>query len=241
MDGDLHIVRQVAVPVVDAQTIQAQIEANLGLGLPEADAEPIKRLTIVANGPSAAHAPLDGPTLALNGALSLFTRQGLWPTYWAACDPQALVADFVDSAPVETTYLVASKCHPSVFARLAGLDVRLWHIDDHDVQGRPAVKVATSVTSCVLGLMRRMGYRAFDIYGWDCCYTGRRHHASCDEDAPASERDVTVEVDGRLFSTQHAWALEATEAEFILASSDFDATIHGDGLVRALVDLNTKS
>lgn len=165
----------------DADTIAAHIAHACSLGLPEADAEPLKRLTVIANGPSAINAPLHGPTLALNGAIKLFLNSGRIPTYWAACDPQALVADFLpDEPPMETIYFVASKCHPSVFQKLQGRDVRLWHIDDRPIpKGLRTVMCASSVTLVAMQLMHQaFGYREFDAYGWDACYEGLMHHAS---------------------------------------------------------------
>ena len=124
---------------------RANIALSLGLHLPEVKAR--KRLTVIAGGPSAKYAlPCEGDTVALNGALRLFTKQGLSPTYWACCDPQPLVADFLAEAPYDTVYLVASKCDPSVFERLALHRVRLWHVRDYPVPGKFRQVLAESVT-----------------------------------------------------------------------------------------------
>lgn len=176
--------------------VPGNIEHALSLGLPEADAEPLKRLTIIANGPSAKDAPLDGETVALNGALKLFFNTGRVPTYWAACDPQRdYVLEFLD-VPLskETIYYVGTKCHPDVFKRLEGYDVRLWHISDYPAP-KPirAVPTGCSVTLVALGLFRRLGYRAFDVWGWDGCYVDGEHHAAPTADY-STENDLSVTI-----------------------------------------------
>jgi hypothetical protein len=230
---------------VDAETCRQQIAVNIARGLPDILKQ--RGLTIIANGPSAIGIDLraiKGPTLAVNGAIKLFVEQGLAPTYWAVCDPQAKVADFQpDDPPFDTTYLVASKCHPSVFDKLADRDVRLWHLTDHSVPGHARVTVATSVTISATWLMHAMGFTDFEYHGWDGCYIGDRHHAS-----DASVWDHTpleinyggkIEGDnvigGRTFSSTRTWAAEATDAEqfFQLARYfDLGITINGDGMFK---------
>lgn len=219
-----------AKPIRSSAECAPQIAHACRLGLPEADADPKPTLRIVANGPSAREAPLDGPTLALNGALGLFTAQGLAPTYWAACDPQPLVADFLADAPDETIYLVASKCHPKVFRALEDKDVRLWHLADQPIENARQVIHGTSITLTVPNLMRRLGWRSFEFWGWDCCVMDGRHHAV---EAGELPDQVTATINGVAFKARHAWTLEAQEASYLLQMGDFDWRIMGDGLVAA--------
>lgn len=162
---------------------RANVAHALTLGLPRAHTLSLESPTpiaMVANGPSATTAPFtpDG-TLALNGAMGLFTDRGVAPQFWAACDSQEMVAGFLPlEPPTETVYLVASKCHPAVFERLRGRNVYLWHVDDpdhNDLHGEPTVMCAVSITLCAMTLMRLMGHTAgFVTYGWDGCYTRQR-------------------------------------------------------------------
>lgn len=194
-------------------------------------------ITIIANGPSARDAPLTGPTCALNGALQLFTEKGLAPTYWAACDPQEMVADFVpDDPPEETVYLVASKCHPRVFEKLAGRKVVLWHVSDDAtwdlVKDRQAVLAWVSVTLCTPELLARLGWRQFHIYGWDGCYIDGADHAV----GQAHKADnIEIGLGDRAFPTTTTWALEAQTACTALAGFPFPIHVHGSGFVPALL------
>lgn len=243
---------QINVPC-DSDRLAANIAHAMSLGLSEMDDTALKSLTIIANGPSAKLFDINSPgdTLAVNGALKLFTDQGKAPTYWACCDPQALVADFLIDPPTQTIYLVASKCDPLVFQMLQGRDVRLWHIDDHPLtkSGHRAVAVASSVTLCVMSLMRQIGYRNFETYGWDACFEGLEQHAGeFIEDYPEGTIDlcvgatVTTAEDGsqsheggRWFKTTSTWAAEAQDAIIQTHYSDYRVTVNGDGLIRAML------
>lgn len=185
-------------------------------------------VNIIANGPSALDAPQDGLTLALNGALGLFRRP---PTWWAACDPQGLVAKFLRDPPRGTSYLVASKCDRRVFDALRLRSVSLWHVDDCDAVPW-GVPCATSITLVAISLMRRMGYRDFRVWGWDGCYLDGKDHA-----VPQDHKgdDVTINVNGRPFQTTTTWAAEAQDAVNQLAGADYRVQIEGDGMIKAIV------
>lgn len=210
--------------------IERNIRHALSLRLPEADAEPLPLLRVFANGPSALRAPLDGASLALNGALGLFPDG---PTFWAACDPQSLVADFVSDPPERTIYYVASKCHPDVFEALKHRDVRLWHPNDYPIPGKRQVRHGSSVTLTVPNLFRYLGWRRFEFWGWDCCLLDGQHHA-----VPIGELPDQIEckIGERTFATRHAWACEAEEAAFMLQIVDYEYEIMGDGMVKAYME-----
>lgn len=87
----------VTTPVSEAG-LRAHVEHAMGLGLPEVGDFEFPRpdlLNIVASGPSARGAAslLTAYTLALNGALKVFTDAGSHPSFWACCDPQEMVVE----------------------------------------------------------------------------------------------------------------------------------------------------
>jgi hypothetical protein len=227
---------------LDDGTLVAHVLQALSLGLPELrDFEYpwTEDLTVVASGPSSRRAPLAGRTLALNGSLKLFTDKGLAPTYWAGCDPQEALADFLMDAPESTVYLVASKCHPAVFERLAGRKIILWHVGDEatkDVlQDRFPVACAVSITLVCFELMARIGWRHFHVWGWDGCLMDGQGYANAQVfDSP----QITIEIgeDGkRVFASTHTWALEAQDAIAALHRFPFLIHIHGGGYTGELL------
>jgi hypothetical protein len=245
MRGEIEFALQ--VPCTDDQ-LAAHVAHALMLDLPHTQAR--KRLVVVANGPTAKQAPFDTdqPTLALNGALRQFTERGLAPTYWAACDPQALVAGFLKDAPKSTTYLVASKCHPDVFKTLMdqGITPLVWHVADVPIPGHVRAPLCCSITMTAMWEMRlAFGFTDFDVHGWDACYLDGEHHAG-EARAPGST-DVTINyggqvigeevIGGRNFETTHTWAAEADFAQQFMQLCgyyDIGLTIHGDGMMAAV-------
>lgn len=218
--------------------LAGQVDNCLARGLPDVpilNARP-ERLRIIANGPSAQHAPLDGPTLALNGALKTFTDRGRFPTFWAACDPQELVVNFLEVAPPETIYLLASKCHPEVFKRLAGRQVFTWHILEGStlelIGHKAPVMSGVTITIVALELMTKLGFGRFETWGWDGCFMdgqGHAHEQTLPDDA------ITLEVGDLSFQTRPSWALEVKNAvdDFL---PRYDVRIMGGGLIGALRD-----
>jgi hypothetical protein len=204
----------IILPVKD-DFLRDNIRHAMTLGLPEVD-DRDWRLNIVANGPSAGGVKFDGVSMALNGAIRLFPPDSP-PTFWCVSDPQELVADFLpDDPPRETTYLVASKCHRSVFEKLKDRTVKVWHLSDieDDVEGMPGmdrrVPCATSVTLTALILAQRIGVRRIDVWGWDCAFgDDGSHHAGMGEmGITATTVDVRVggEGWGKEFKTTPTWA-----------------------------------
>lgn len=235
----LPIAFDIVVPTTNA-ALNENVRHALTLGLPEADNR-LAPLNIVANGPSARGLKFKGSTLAINGALNLPCFAKKPPDMWIACDPQELVADFIVSPSRKTTFLVASKCHPAVFERLKGFDIRLWHLSDVEFTKGRVVPCATSVTLTALLLAQRLGARNIDVYGWDCCFAedGAHHAAGSDLNPNNAKIDVRVgpEEWGKEFKSTPTWCLEAQEAVNVLPLlrwAGVDVVIHGDGMVRAI-------
>lgn len=239
--GQAPTIQFTATGAVPADGLVANVRHSLALRLHELrDFEYpwAGALTVVANGPSARQAPLAGKTLAINGALRLFTDAGLAPTYWVACDPQELVVDFLaGELPRSTTYLVASKCHPAVFERLSGYNVVVWHTADEAtwalLEDRYPCAAWVSVTLGIFELMARLGWRSFDVWGWDGCRLDGLEHAVPSEINPGE--DIEVIIGDRPFSTTHTWALEAQTAINALAGFPFPVHVHGPGMIAAVL------
>lgn len=227
------------------QDVPSHVAHALTLGLPEADVGG-GALHLIANGPTArdydfGQAAVD--TLAINGALKLFTDRGLAPTYWCACDPQELVAlDFLSGdLPEETIYLVASKCHPAVFEQLKHRDVRLWHADDHPLERRQ-VPSAASATLSALMLAHRLGYRRIDTWGWDCCFSESGEHHAGPGQLGLSPDEITIQIgdppNAVYFQSTPTWVYEEKDASGILPVLKWCGTnvaIHGRSMISAIL------
>ncbi len=235
-------IRPEIVLPVDRDGIRAHLRHALSLGLPTLLEQPPSvppAMHIVANGPSSATAALDAGwyAIAVNGALALYTERGMRPAFWVCCDPQARVAEFLDRAPRETVYLVASQCHPAVFEALAGRDVRLWHVADRNIMDLLAADAecvlgGSSVTLRTLSLFARLGVQHFQTRGWDGCFLDGRDHAV---PQPHEAERITVVVGERRFASTHAWALEAGQAVHQVSRARYSLTVHGPGMIGAML------
>lgn len=221
---------------LDNPTIAAHIAHSTSLGLLSISRNYISRrkITLVASGPSAITPCLGDTTAAVNNALQLFGRSG--PTFWLACDPQEMVADFIpDDPPTDTIYLVATKCHPRVFEKLQDRQVRLFQVDDHEmVDGILGVPTAVSITLCAINLLAQMGYTEVETFGWDGCYIDGLAYA---RQQPMKVDDVSVDLLGRKFATTTAWACEAEDAraQMMRDAGHYRVTVKGGGMIGAIL------
>lgn len=223
---------------VSADGLRANVRHAVSLGLPsvEPDSEMPGVLHIYASGPSLKLADLQWPALALNGAIKEFTARSIAPTWWAACDPQAIVADFLrGSIRPWGGYLIASRCDPSVFTALRGQFVRLWHVADEgadEVADAILMPDAPSVTINVLYLAALMGWRCIVVHGWDGCYTDNISHADGTDDG---KKRVTVECNGQQFVTNPSWIVECEDAKqvfgLLVGLQGMDIKVSGNGLM----------
>ena len=196
---------------------------------------------VYANGPSGRAAPKhrDGLTVALNGALSLFADPFRPADLWMACDPQGLVADFLDGGHARA-YMPATKCHPTVYRKLMGDGALIlpWNVGDVSMIEHPDLPVimpAASITTTAIGKLYREGKRDITVYGWDCCYLDGKHHAFDQEHW--NDDDTTVMVGEDVFHTTHTWAHEVHDAMSYIAAfcPDLSLTVVGPGMVGAIM------
>lgn len=201
------------------QALMDNVRHSLALGLPEADNR-LSHVNLVANGPSVRGRTFDGPTMALNGAINLPAFRKVPADMWCVSDPQALVADFIKRPSKKTAYLVASKCHPAVFERLKGYDVRLWHLSDVEFTKGRVVPCATSVTLTALLLLQRLGARSIDVYGWDCCFAADGTHHAADGEMGLTASVVDVRVGPPLARRRRARRLARLHRERLSARAE---------------------
>lgn len=236
----------ISVRPLEEPTLQRNVDHCMARGLEDHFA--FRRLDIIANGPSASLAPFKtlGASMALNGALGLCLDHSVEPTYWAACDPQPLVTDFLTDLPWSTTYLVASQCDPVVFDRLAECEV--WPFDVADGPSFPStsdpIMHGSSITLTSLQLATRLGYRDLHVWGWDCCILDGEHHANGSA-LPQGLEPVEFRPDPSgpclaSFLTTPSWEHEVQQAGHqivpILRSNGVRVTVHGPGFVAHYLD-----
>lgn len=95
--------------------------------IPEGKIE--KPVSIVGAGSSLASTYKDivGDVIAVNSAHDFLIGKGIIPKYTMIWDANPIMAAVITKPHKDVHYLVASRCHPSVFEKLKGYNVTTWH------------------------------------------------------------------------------------------------------------------
>lgn len=205
-----------------------------------------RKVSLVCYGPSlkSTWQGIQGPMMTVSGAHDFLTGKGIIPDWHCDCDPREHKAKML-TPHHGVKYLMASVCHPSLWDKLKGHNVRLWHLingDDYTTPSWVRVHDPKGVDSMIGGgstvgmrameVLCHIGFRRFDIYGMDCSFEDERHageHLGKHQDA------IMVQVGGRRFQTTPQMLQAAREMEQFVQTYDAEVTFHGDGLVQHTV------
>jgi hypothetical protein len=235
------------VCVADQEQVRQSIATNLGRSLPSVPYGTINGgpISICGNGPSLREVYPDGksprqPIVALNGAWKSLYDNGIIPDYVVAYDPHPRNAEWFVDAPKEPIYLIGSRAHPDCFDLLENHDVKIWHCDgpiERDNFGlSDLVFGGPSVGLHSINLLAALGYRHFDLYGYDSCYAvdGADHASPQDWGPDEAPRVFTVGDKSFLCSP---WMV-AQAQEFLKLAEDnrktYSVHVRSPGMLREL-------
>lgn len=203
--------------------------------------EPHDRIaSLIGGGPSLSDTvgKIRGDVFALNNTHDWLINHGIMPKYHVMLDSRADNAKFVRSPLDSVRYLISAFCHPSVFEALEGYDVTLWMSDMDGVTpllrgDYVLVGGGATVGLKTLYLAYLMGYRRFDVHGFDSCYRDGMNHAY---KQPLNDGEQVIEITaaGRTFQCAPWMAKQAKEFQQQvreLMSRGCQITIHGSGLI----------
>ena len=134
---------------------------------------------------------------------------------------------------------MASCVHPSVFDKLKGQNVVVWHSDNdiYKPDNKFLVGGGCTVGTRAMILSYLLGFRDIHLFGMDSCYNDSEHHAYS-QDLNDNDRVVTLNVVGREFKCAVWMAGQAQDFKSILSNFGhlFDIEVYGDGLLKAILD-----
>ncbi|MCP4328416.1 MAG: DUF115 domain-containing protein [Alphaproteobacteria bacterium] len=251
---------------VATETLHAQVRAAAARDLPQIGLQPAHgdTMAIVGGGPSLRQTDIlsdlkmrPARILALNGAHDFLIGRGIVPWGLLVYDPRADVKKFVEKPRDNIVYFIASQCHGGVFEALAGRNVVLWHArvaadgEDllRDIYGPDGkwclVAGGTTVGTRAIYVGMALGFRRFHLYGLDGCISedGASHAYDQSLRSDAAEERMTVTVGGRDFIVSRWMRQQALDfVELLQAHGDtIDITIHGGGLLAALLERHRES
>jgi uncharacterized Rossmann fold enzyme len=189
---------------------------------------------------------LGHPIIALKDAHDWLIDNGIVPDYAAAIDPQENQWKCFQKPHKDVKYFIASQCHPSLFDHLNGCQVFLWHLYIQKGQtipppGTPLIAGGTTTGLRTISLFYSMGYRQFELYGYDSCLKNGVLRRSGWQPTTESEAINEIVVDGRVFQCNPPMTSQANEFQNLyVVMPDIEIESHGDGLITAIIEARKK-
>lgn len=184
-------------------------------------------VSIVGAGPTIrqTYTELKGDVMSCNSALGFLLEKGIVPKFQMMWDAHPLVATFAMPHP-DIIYLVAARCHPSVFERLEGCKIISWHAGgDHNITeflqersiNEPMINGGSAAVTRCMYLAYALGYREEHLFGCDSSYSdeGDTHVNG----SVVPEKDMQVWVGNgagnKCFRTTPEWCAQIEEFKMI--------------------------
>ena len=181
---------------------------------------------------------------AMNGASQFLRNYGIVVDYQVIGDSKPETASLVD--PGASHHLFASQCDQSTFDATAR--TTLWHLataDDIEALipedrlkkgGYSLILGGSTVGNAALCIAYAMGFRKFEIYGYDSSHADGKSHSYAQ---PMNDciPTTTVEWGGKTYLT--AITMKAQSEQFqitgkLLLEAGCKVNVHGDGLLPAM-------
>jgi hypothetical protein len=245
----------------DAETIRANVRHSLTLGLTDLMAYEKNDIPvmILAGGPSLndfkdeiiARRNAGEKLITVNGAYNWCIENGITPSAQVMVDAREFNKRFVEPVKPNVHYFLGSQCHAETFKAVPKDQTILWHsaLDEELVpeleqfyknKGTVWYPVigGSNVTLRTLPLMFILGYRKFEIFGWDSCLIDGAHHAY---EQKENDKDCVVRVicNNRTFACNPWMASAAQEfldmMQILTKDDDFAINVRGDGLIAWLI------
>ena len=164
-------------------------------------------------------------------------KLGIKPTYHVECDPSWHQVKNYHECPPGTKYLISSRCSKSMFDRLKGRDIYLWHMWEGDLgkpvyRGEPAFVCGATVVLSAIPVALTLGYKHLHFFGFDSSFKSKEQHHAYAQPETAQMLQVRVgdPVNGRLFETTATWAGQVQQFEDMRNHWPFECTVYGDSL-----------
>jgi len=190
------------------------------------------------------------PVITVNGSYKYCMDQGLRPAGMVMLDPREFNNRFVDPIHDDCKYFIASQCDPSVFEKLKGKNVYMWHCNSSEEETVSILNKkygeahkdyfpilgGSTVMLRSIHLLRMLGFPKFEIFGFDSCIMGE-HHAY-DQPENDDEEVITLVVGDKSFQCTIAQYHQAKEfVEMVsVTGAHYEMIVHGGGLIAYLIE-----
>lgn len=183
------------------------------------------------------------PIIAIKGAHDFLIEHGIVPDYAVAIDPQEDRWTCFSRKHKQVRYMIASQCHPAMFNHLRDMQVFLWHTYIKKGQDFPKdrhlIAGGTTTGLRAITLFYTMGWRQFELYGYDSCL--KDGVLRFDGSTSWQAQVIPVVVGGEKFLCNPSMAAQAKEFERCYdVMPDARITAHGGGLISKIIEERAK-
>jgi hypothetical protein len=182
-----------------------------------------------------------GYIVAIKDAHDWLIANGIIPKAAVAIDPQASRATVFQHPHESVHYLIASQVHPTMLDQLAGYRVSLWHAYVRKNQsvpphGTPLISGGTTTGLRAITLLYSMGFRDFELYGYDSCLSNGVLRMNGTVPRPGDDTINDIVVGWRTFACNPSMTAQASEFQNLFWSMpDLTIRSYGDGLITAIL------
>ena len=184
--------------------------------------------------------------MSMSGSHDFLLEHGIRPTWHVECDPRPHKLAFYEKPQREVEYLISSCCHPMLFDRLAGHNVKVWHLYGNELvaelpavypRGQYVLTGGGNVGLRCLVLARFFGFTDLQVFGMDNSFpeAGGGTHAGPHPNQASRRTRVRC---GEAPNERYYWTTETMvdyAQKFFHEMSklvDCHATLHGVGLLQ---------
>lgn len=178
-----------------------------------------------------------GHVFGLNGAARFVDGHGIKPDFQVLVDARERTSELIGPAK---THLFASQCDPVCFDIVP--EAVMWHfingeLDQHlpeDEESHAQIGGAGSVGNCALALAWAMGYRHFEVFGYDSSHRNNAGHAF---HQPLNDFEPwgRFQFNGKEYIASYTMRSQASRFQVIgreLLKNGCILNVHGDGLLQ---------
>jgi FkbM family methyltransferase len=182
--------------------------------------------------------------ITCSGAHKFLIDRGIIPTWHVEVDPRPHKYEMMGKPHKDVEYLLASSVHKNMLDHLDGYNVKLWHsYNKDDFENIPSMYPrgdwifvgGSTAGSRSLVISRFLGFSKIDVFGMDYSFPPNFSQHAGYHSNPAKQTFLT-NYDGYEYATTPGMVLYAKEFfdQFHLLS-DVDITVHGVGLLQAMI------
>jgi hypothetical protein len=191
------------------------IDRNLPLIPEKVEEDNGKTLHLIASGPSLKKSwhyllGLDENNViwTMNGSYNFLLGYGIKPHIMSMLDGRLVNKKFIDNAQKETEFYLNFQVHPEIFDFLKEYDVKTWVCNRKETidylknkKHGVAIDLLGTIGASSIMLAYNLGYRKFNLYGFDCSWEGYQH--AFKQTQNENDESIEVNINNRIYKTRY--------------------------------------